>query len=246
MEHYKSIIAYDGSDFAGYQRQTSDLRTVQGAIEQALRNIGWRGESIMAAGRTDAGVHAKGQVISYDMAWNQGSDVLTRALNSQLPNDVAAWRTEPAPPDFHPRFSATRRHYCYSLLALKYRDPLRERYAWRVQPGFDLEAMEAAAKLIVGRHDFAAFGTAPNPDGHTVRQVYRVQWHNAKERYWFDIEADAFLYHMVRRLVSAMIAVGSGRETVESFASLIEDPEARWQGAIAPARGLCLKAVIYE
>ncbi len=246
MEHYKSIIAYDGTDFAGYQRQTSGQRTVQGAIEEALRNIGWRGESIVASGRTDAGVHAKGQVISYNLAWKQGSDVLTRALNSQLPSDVAAWMTEPAPPDFHPRFSAISRRYRYSLLALEHRDPFRERYAWRVQPGIDLEAMGAAAGLIAGRHDFAAFGTAPNPHGHTVREVHQAQWHNAEERYWFDIEADAFLYHMVRRLVSAMIAVGSGPETVESFASMLEDPQARWEGAIAPACGLCLEAVIYE
>ncbi len=246
MEHYKSIIAYDGSDFAGYQRQVSDQRTVQGVIEQSLRKIGWRGESIMASGRTDAGVHAKGQVISYDLAWDHGSDVLTRALNSQLPSDVAVWMTEPAPPDFHPRFSAASRRYRYSLLVLPHRDPLRERYAWRVRPGLDSEAMAAVAKLILGSHDFAAFGTAPNPNGHTVRQVCQAQWHRAEERHWFDIEADAFLYHMVRRIVAAMVAVGSGRETAESVASLLDDPQARWQGAIAPSCGLCLETVIYE
>lgn len=246
MEHYKSIIAYDGSDFAGYQRQVSDLRTVQGVIEQSLRNLGWHGETIMAAGRTDAGVHAKGQVISYDMAWTRGSDVLTRAFNSQLPGDVAVWNTEPAPLDFHPRFSAVSRHYRYSLLELPHRDPLRERYAWRVRPGLDIDAMAAVADLMTGSHDFAAFGSAPNPNGHTVRQVRRAQWHSTEERYTFEIEADAFLYHMVRRLVAAMVAVGSGRETEDRIASLLDDPKARWQGAIAPASGLCLEAVNYE
>jgi tRNA pseudouridine38-40 synthase len=246
MAHYKSIIAYDGSEFSGYQRQVSELRTVQGAIEQSLRKIGWRGETIMASGRTDAGVHAKGQVISYDLEWTKGSDVLTRALNSQLPADIAVWETQPAETDFHPRFSAVRRHYRYSLLALWHRDPLRERYAWRLRPGFDLEAMASVASLMVGRHDFAAFGTAPNPQGHTVRQVHRAQWQSAEERYWFDIEADAFLYHMVRRLVAAMVAVGSGQSTEESIACLLEDAQGRWQGAIAPACGLCLEAVIYE
>ena len=246
MEHYKSIIAYDGSDFAGFQRQANDARTVQGVVEQALRNIGWRGESIVASGRTDAGVHARGQVVTYDLAWNQGSEVLTRALNALLPGDVAVWKTEPVPQDFHPRFSARGRRYRYSLIALLVRDPLRERYAWRVQPGLDFRAMASLAKLLVGRHDFAAFGTAPNPRGGTVRQVRLAKWHRADDEYWFDIEADAFLYHMVRRLVAAMVAVGSGRGSLESVASLLDDPQARWQGAIAPAAGLCLEAVIYD
>jgi tRNA pseudouridine38-40 synthase len=246
MEHYKSILAYDGTEFAGYQRQIAAHRTVQGTVEQALRQIGWRGESVMASGRTDAGVHARGQVISYDLAWDQGTDVLTRAFNSQLPDDVAVWKTESAPADFHPRFSALGRRYRYSLLAQSHRDPLRERYAWRLKPGFDLEAMKAATKVIVGRHDFAAFGRAPNPNGHTVREVRQAQWNSDGDQLWFDIEADAFLYHMVRRLVAALVAVGIGRENVESIASLLDDPKARWQGAIAPASGLCLEAVIYE
>jgi tRNA pseudouridine38-40 synthase len=246
MEHYKSILAYDGTEFAGYQRQVAAHRTVQGTAEQALRQIGWRGESIMGSGRTDAGVHARGQVISFDLAWDQGIDVLTRAFNSQLPDDVAVWETELAPPDFHPRFSAVGRRYRYSLLARPHRDPLRERYAWRVKPGFDFEAMQAAAKVFAGRHDFAAFGRAPNPNGHTVREVRHAQWECEGDQFWFDIEADAFLYHMVRRLVAALVAVGIGRESVESIESMLDDPEARWQGAIAPASGLCLEAVIYE
>jgi len=245
MEHYKSILAYDGTDFAGYQRQVAAHRTVQGTVEQALRQIGWRGESIMASGRTDAGVHARGQVISYDLAWDQGADVLTRALNSQLPGDVAVWKTEPAAPDFHPRFSAVGRRYRYSLLARRHRDPLQERYAWRLKPGFELEAMKTVAKAIVGRHDFAAFGRAPHPDGHTLREVRQAQWDCEGDQFWFDIEADAFLYHMVRRLVAAMVAVGNGSESVETIESMLDDPKARWQGAIAPARGLCLEAVIY-
>lgn len=199
----------------------------------------------MASGRTDAGVHARGQVISYDLAWDQGADVLTRALNSQLPGDVAVWKTEPAAPDFHPRFSAVGRRYRYSLLARRHRDPLQERYAWRLKPGFELEAMKAVAKAIVGRHDFAAFGRAPHPDGHTLRQVRQAQWDCEGDQFWFDIEADAFLYHMVRRLVAAMVAVGNGSESVESIESMLDDPKARWQGAIAPARGLCLETVIY-
>jgi tRNA pseudouridine38-40 synthase len=246
MDLYKSIIAYDGSDFAGYQRQAGGQRTVQGVIEQALRTIGWQGDSIMAAGRTDAGVHARGQVVAYELAWKHGCDVLTRALNAELPPDAAVWDTQSAAPDFHPRFSATRRHYRYSLLALQHRDPLRERYAWRIPPGFEIRGMKAVATLLLGSHDFAAFGTAPNPHGTTRRQVHRAEWQDNGESFWLDIEADAFLYHMVRRLVAAMVAVGLGRETVESVGCMIDDAQARWQGPIAPACGLCLETVIYD
>jgi tRNA pseudouridine38-40 synthase len=246
MGLYKSIIAYDGTDFAGYQRQAEDQRTVQGTIEQALGKLGWSGNAIMASGRTDAGVHARGQVVAFELEWARESDVLTRALNANLPRDVAVWDTQPAPDGFHPRFSARRRHYRYKLLVSSHRDPLRERYAWRVFPTVDLQAMQATADSLVGRHDFAAFGRPPKPEGSTVRNVLRAHWDRAEERLDFDIEADAFLYHMVRRLVAALVAVGIGRSRSESVTALLDDPDARWQGAIAPACGLCLEAVIYD
>ncbi|MGD8814470.1 MAG: tRNA pseudouridine(38-40) synthase TruA [Anaerolineales bacterium] len=246
MGLYKSIIAYDGTDFAGYQRQADDQRTVQGTIEHALRKLGWSGKSITVAGRTDAGVHARGQVVAFELAWAQGSDVLTRALNANLPRDVAVWNTQLAPADFHPRFSARYRRYRYSLLISSLRDPLQERYAWRVFPAVDLEAMRTTSSFLVGRHDFAAFGRPPKPEGSTVRNVYRVHWDQTGEMISFAIEADAFLYHMVRRLVAALVAVGTGRAKPDAVASLLDNPTANWQGAIAPACGLCLEAVIYD
>jgi tRNA pseudouridine38-40 synthase len=110
----------------------------------------------------------------------------------------------------------------------------------------DFKAMQAVAARFIGSHDFAAFGRPPNPRGTTVRHVHGAEWQSEGENYWFDVEANAFLYHMVRRLVAAMVAVGSGRETQDAVVSLIDNPEARWQGAIAPACGLCLEAVIYD
>jgi len=172
--------------------------------------------------------------------------VLTRALNANLPRDVAVWDTQPAPDGFHPRFSARQRHYRYTLLVSPHRDPLRERYAWRVTPTVDLQAMQATADSLVGRHDFAAFGRPPKPEGTTVRNVLRAQWDQVGERLSFDIEAEAFLYHMVRRLVAALVAIGLGHSRPESVTVLLDDPDARWQGAIAPACGLCLEAVIYD
>ena len=246
MELYKSIIAYDGTEFRGFQRQAQGIRTVQAVIEDALRNLGWQGPSIKAAGRTDAGVHARGQVIAFELAWRHEATHLTQALNANLPPDVAVRFTAVAPPGFHPRFSARRRCYRYTLIASPVRDPLGERYAWRIWPEPKLEAMVAVAATLVGRRDFAAFGRAPIPDGHTVRQVFRAQWRRKLKNLIFEIEADAFLFHMVRRLVAAMIEVGLGRRSAHDLQTLLDDPELRWEGPIAAAQGLCLESVSYD
>jgi tRNA pseudouridine38-40 synthase len=246
MAVYKSIITYDGTDFKGFQRQAEGLRTVQGAVESALRGIGWQGQSLVAAGRTDAGVHARGQVIAFEMDWHHEANRLTHALNANLPSDVAVLLTEIAQQGFHPRFSAKRRFYQYTLIVTPVRDPLRERYAWRIWPEPSLVSMEEIAAAIVGRRDFASFGRPPIPDGHSIRQVFRAEWRHEFEALVFEIEADAFLYHMVRRLVAAMVEVGKDRLGAHDFQALLDDPQKRWEGMIAPARGLCLKAVIYE
>jgi tRNA pseudouridine38-40 synthase len=246
MVTYKSIIAYDGTDFQGFQRQAEGLRTVQGVIENALRDLGWQERSITAAGRTDAGVHARGQVIAFALDWRHEINSLSRALNANLPDDVAVRQTEVAPGGFHPRFSAKVRRYSYTVICAPMRDPLRERYAWRIWPEPQLDAMEAAAAMLVGRYDFAAFGQAPSSDGHTIREVFRAHWSRKRDVIAFEIEANAFLHHMVRRLVGAMTEVGSERVNVDEIRALIDDPQLRWQGKIAAAQGLCLETVIYE
>lgn len=246
MATYKSIIAYDGTDFQGFQRQAEGLRTVQGVIENALCDLGWRGRSITAAGRTDAGVHARGQVIAFSLDWRHEINSLSRALNANLPPDIAVRQTEVAPGGFHPRFSAQVRRYCYTLISEPVRDPLRERYAWRIWPEPELDAMENVASMLVGRYDFAAFGQAPSRDGHTIREVFRAHWHRKRDVIAFEIEANAFLRHMVRRLVGAMIEVGSGRVNASGIRALLDDPKLRWEGRKAAAQGLCLETVIYE
>jgi tRNA pseudouridine38-40 synthase len=245
MATYQSIIAYDGTDFRGFQRLPG-ARSVQGVLEDALTRLGWAGSSLLAAGRTDAGVHARGQVVSYRLDWTHGPDVLTRALNADLPSDVAVRETALAAEGFHPRFSARRRRYRYSIGHLPAPDPTRERFAWRVWPPLDLALLQVEASALEGRKDFGPFGRAPIPGGHTIRQVFRAAWTETENGLAFDIEADAFLYRMVRRLVAAMIAVGAGRAPAGSLSCALEAPERAWQGKPAPARGLCLEAVIYE
>ncbi len=247
MAIYKTIVAYDGTDFMGFQRQAAGIRTVQGVLEDAISSLGWKGEDagLKAAGRTDAGVHARGQVISYEIDWSHGTESLVRALNAKLPADVAVWHTELAAPGFHPRYSAQRRRYKYRIIGEPRRDPLQERFAWRVWPVPDLGAINTVAARIIGQRDFAPFGRSPAPGGHTVRRVFRADWKCQGNVLTFDIEGNAFLYHMVRRLVAAMVAVGQGRYPMDEMLELIDDPSNRWQGAIAPGSGLCLEQVTY-
>lgn len=246
MKLYKSILAYDGTDFHGFQRQQESVRTVQGELEAGLRKIGWQGESIVAAGRTDSGVHARGQVVAFQMDWAHEEHVLRRALNASLPSDMAVSSVEAAADDFHPRFSATSRLYRYTLLIAPIRDPLRERYAWRVWPRPKVADLNQIGAEFLGRHDFGAFGSAPIEGGHTYRQISQLAWSQEADRQWIDIRADAFLYHMVRRLVGATLEVVSGKKTLAELKASIADPGLRWESGLAPAHGLCLEEVGYE
>lgn len=246
MTVYQSILAYDGTGFQGFQRLGTAAPTVQGALEQALRRLGWTGRSIRAAGRTDAGVHARGQVVDYDLMWRHAPERLTAALNAQLPAQIAVRHTRVAPPGFHPRFSARRRRYRYTLLCSPAPDPLGERFAWRLWPAPDVERMARAASGLVGAHDFGALGRAPIPGGHTRRTVFGAAWHAAGPAWAFEIEADAFLHRMVRRLVALLVEVGAGRIEPEQAERILAEPGQVWQGRIAPPHGLCLEAVIYD
>jgi len=243
---YKSIVAYDGTDFEGFQRQKEGIRTVQASLESALSQLGWQERAILAAGRTDRGVHAEGQVISFQFTWKHSPDKLTQAINAQLPGDVSIRETGIALQDFHPRFSAKSRRYRYSLFMDPTRQPLLERYAMRLKEAPDIDQIRKAAKLLIGERDYRLFGPSPNPKGTTVRKIIRADWAEDGGMYHFDIEADAFLQHMVRRITAALVEIGSGRLTVASFEGLLEDPVARWQGKLAPSCGLCLMNVSYS
>lgn len=247
MARYKLILSYEGTGFAGSQRQ-SRRRTVQSELEKALRALGWTGRSVILAGRTDAGVHAIGQVAAFDMDWKHGEDALRQALNANLPGDMAVLALELAPRDFHPRFDAASRRYRYRIYCQPIRDPLRERFMWRVWPVPDLDALREAARLIEGRHDFLAFGSAPGKRGTTLRTVTAACWSGNADECTFEIEADAFLYRMVRRLVFVQVAVAQGRATMTAVnGALRSDSRAKALPAgLAPAHGLALIEVSYR
>jgi tRNA pseudouridine38-40 synthase len=242
MARYQIILAYDGTDFLGSQRQAGS-RTVQGELERALGKIGWQGRSLLLAGRTDTGVHASGQVVAFDLDWGHGLDDLLSALNANLPRDMAVREIKPAADKFHPRFDATSRCYRYRLFYDPLRDPLRERYAWRLWS--PLGDMKPLAGIWPGTHDFAAFGSPMKPDGSTRRTVLSAAWKGRGHDWSFEIQADAFLYRMVRRLVFLQVAVGQEKLQAEDLVRALEAP-VRLPAGLAPASGLTLVEVRYD
>ena len=247
MARYQIILAYDGTGFSGFQRQAQGKksRTVQAVVEMALRQIGWHGTTILAAGRTDTGVHAAGQVIAFDLEWTHGEQALLAALNANLPPDVAAQVAYQRRADFHPRYAALRRSYRYRIYCQAVRDPLRERYAWRVWPAPDLERMQAAAKELLGTHDFAAFGSPPRSGGVTVRQVYVADWREQADELIFEITANAFLFRMVRHLVGFQVSIGQGLLDVSAVCQCLQSGSREMAKVLAPAQGLSLVQVFY-
>lgn len=243
VAHYKIILAYNGSAFAGFQRQ-DDERTVQGEFEAGLRKMGWQGSSILAAGRTDAGVHAKGQVVSFSLDWAHTTEDLRNALNYYLPRDMAVQSVALVPSDFHPRYDAERRCYRYHIFCQSVRDPLREDFAWRVWPPVRLERMNEAAQDLVGPHDFAPFGSPTSEDGSTTREVYSAKWEQAGDENQLEICANAFLYHMVRRITFALVSIGQEAEPIRLIKESLEAGNLPLRG-LAPAQGLVLEEVIY-
>lgn len=237
----RAVVAYDGTDYQGFQRQ-ADGPTVQGVLEEALGQITQTPTTVLAAGRTDAGVHAEGQVIAFDTAWRHPLTDLGRALNAVLPLDVAVRGLELAAPDFHPRYAAKSRHYRYTVYNASTRSPLIQRTSWHVVEALDLKAMNRAVEHLVGEHDFASFGTPPQGT-ITIRQVLRAAWRKDPPCLFFDIEANAFLYRMVRSIVGTLLQVGRGKLIPERVGELLAMQDRRCVKYLAPARGLCLMQV---
>jgi len=243
MERYKIIFAYDGTQFVGSQRQARS-RTVQGILEGALRKLGWDGKSILLAGRTDTGVHASGQVAAVDLNWRHTDEDLCNALNSNLPTDIAVRSVNKVEAHFHPRFDATSRHYRYRVYVQSTRDPLVDRYAWRIWPAPNVDLLAEAAFCLIGTHDFSAFGSSPSKNGNTVRTVEWSNWKTEGEQLVFDVIADAFLYRMVRRMVFGQVTVGLGKIRCEDFKKVVET-QVKFPAGLASPAGLTLVEVKY-
>ncbi len=243
-------LAYDGTDFAGYQVQPGE-RTVQGVVESALAAMHGGPIGTSAAGRTDSGVHATGQYVAFmtDLA-SIPEERWVAALNGHLPRDVRVQAARFVPPEFHARFSARRRHYRYRILEAEADDPLRRRYVHRIPWQIDIAAINAEAATLVGTHDFATFAAAGGEGNGTVRTVYYADFRRLGDEVVFAICANGFLWHMVRSIVGTLLQRDRDRRRSRihkpTFADLLEARDRTGAGTTAPAHALCLTGVDYD
>jgi tRNA pseudouridine38-40 synthase len=253
---FRATVAYQGGAFAGFQRLKSkgapDGHTVQGALEKALSGLNdGHPVPVIGAGRTDAGVHATGQVIAFDLAWRHPPEALANAINARLSKQVVVRQTQLAPADFHPRYAAKSRAYTYQVYHHPPHHPLLDGLAWGVPMPLNVAAMNAAAASLVGQHDFATFGNPPRGEkGTTIRQIFVAEWQETAgflgARMWlFHVRANAFLYRMVRTLTGALVQVGLGRMAERHIADLLAAKDRGAVGVLAPAHGLTLVDVEY-
>jgi tRNA pseudouridine38-40 synthase len=244
MTRVKLTLEYDGTSFNGWQIQP-DRPTIQGAVESALTTVLREDVRVHAAGRTDAGVHARGQVAAFDAREIPPLHSLCPSINALAGPDIAALEAEVVPESFCPRRSARSRYYAYRIVNRRAASPLWKRQAWHIVHELDVEAMNAAAALLVGEHDFSSFRDADCDARHPVRRVMRSEIVRDGDLLVYSVEATAFLRHMVRTIMGSLVVVGSGRLSVDGFRELLLAHDRTRAGRTAPARGLCLEAVRY-
>ena len=249
MPSFRITLAYDGTDYVGWQRQANGV-SIQGLIEDALRDLDGREVTVIGAGRTDAGVHALGQVAAFTIARDLAPDALVRALNAHLPHAVRVIAAEDAPPAFHPRFGARTKTYRYRLWHADVLCPFERRHAWHLTGPLDVEAMQAAARLLEGRHDFAAFQATGSSVTTTEREVISSQIQSARGTepsalIVYEVTGSGFLRHMVRIIVGSLVEVGRGRRPGDWIASAIASRDRAAAGPTAPPHGLFLVRVDY-
>jgi tRNA pseudouridine38-40 synthase len=245
VPNIKAIVEYDGTDFSGFQRQSS-RRTIQGEIERALAKL-FKEEShkIIGAGRTDAGVHATGQVVSFQIPETFPEDKIVPAVNGLLPISIRVRSAQVAPDEFHARYSAKSRTYVYVALCREEPTALLTRYVWHVRTPIDTQAMSVAAQALIGRMDFASFGLPDRTGGNTVRRVQNLEIRRRKDMVFCFIKADAFLRGMVRAVVGTLVEVGAGKRSPDTVAEILAACDRRACDVSAPSRGLYLSRVEY-
>jgi len=246
VPNFRFTLEYDGTGFVGWQAQADGQRTVQDEFEAAIARVTGQQLRVAAAGRTDAGVHALGQVVSAQVSTELSPLVLQRALNQSLPEDLAVVAAERAADDFHARFSAIGKLYCYRVWNASTRSPMRSARVHWVARELDVPAMAKAAEAFLGSHDFAALQAAGSDVESTVRTLERLDVEREPPgELVFWVQGDGFLRHMVRNLVGTLLEVGSGRRSIESMGELLACGDRRRAGPTAPAAGLTLVQVFY-
>jgi len=244
MRNIKLTVAYVGTSYHGFQKQPGG-GTVQNVLEEFLARVCGEPVQVVGSGRTDAGVHALGQVVSFRTNGSIPVENIPRAALSLLPPQVAVLKAEEAGEDFHARFSAKSKEYNYIIANKTGPDPFNYDRRWFVKEKLDLQLMQQAAAKLVGRHDFANFCSSGSDVTSTVRTVTKAEFSRKGEEIIFAVAADGFLYHMVRKIIWALVEVGTGRWSMEKFVASVENPGENFDVAPAPAGGLYLMRVNY-
>jgi tRNA pseudouridine38-40 synthase len=244
MATYKLTIEYEGTAYAGWQRQP-DRPTVQAAVEAALQQITQTRIAVVGAGRTDAGVHAFGQVASFRTDHALSLEALERGLNGVLPEDISVRSVEQAPDDFHARYSARQKLYEYRILNRRQRSALERHRTWHIRRALEIPAMQDAAMVLVGRHDFSSFQGSPTDTENAFCDLRRLTIVQDGDLIRIEALADRFLKQMVRAIVGTLVEVGQGKRSAASLKDILEARDRRAGGVTAPAHGLSLLRVEY-
>ncbi|WP_069998813.1 tRNA pseudouridine(38-40) synthase TruA [Cellulosilyticum sp. I15G10I2] len=245
MPRFKLIVAYDGTNYHGFQKQNNAL-SIQEVLEKSIAAIIQQPVEVIGAGRTDTGVHARGQCCVFDAETSIPVYNLIKAINSKLPKDIVVKNMEVVSGDFHPRYGAKHKTYRYQILNSKIRDPFSYKYAYFYPYELDISLMREAAEYIVGEHDFKCFCSAGSSVNSTVRTVYDLQVTQQDDLITIEICGNGFLYNMVRIIAGTLIQVGSNKLPAEAVKNIIASKDRGLAGPTAPPEGLMMLKIDYD
>ncbi len=245
-QNYRAVLQYEGTRYQGWQKQVSTENTIQGKLEAVLTKMEEQQVEVNSSGRTDAGVHAYGQVISFLCDTKKSPEEIREYMNQYLPEDIGVLSVVIAGERFHARLNATGKIYRYRVLNSKIPRIFDRKYVFQVPEKLDIEAMKKGSSYLEGKHDFKAFTAKKNAKKSTVRTIYEIKIEPQGEELVFTFYGDGFLYHMVRILMGTLLEIGQHRRTPESILEALESKERGKAGFLAPAQGLALMQVFYD
>ena len=246
MRNFRIVIQYEGTRYQGWQKQNSTENTLQGKFETLLSRMAGEPVEIAASGRTDAGVHAFGQVANFHMDTQMTPQELMERINSYLPEDVAVISCEEAAERFHSRLTAVKKTYRYRILNSSVPHVFDRRYVWQMAEPLDIAAMREAANHLLGSHDFKSFTSAKKSKKSTVRCIESIEIKKQGDEVVMEFTGDGFLFHMVRILVGTLVEVGTKKRSPEDVNRILEACDRQQAGPLAPAQGLALMRVYYS
>lgn len=243
--NFRMAVEYEGTRYRGFQKQDQSDMTIQGKLEAVLSRMTEKQVEVRGSGRTDAGVHARGQIISVFLDTKMSPVEIRRYMNEYLPEDIGILRVDEVPERFHARLLAKRKTYCYRVLNSEVPSVLERKYVYQIPERLDVEAMRRAASLLCGTHDFQAFTSAKKGKKSTVRTIYSIAVEEVGREIRFTFEGDGFLYHMVRIVMGTLVQVGQGERKPEDITSIMQSGSRENAGPLLLAKGLTLMNVSY-